>query len=117
MSALREGLEDLPDAAFADLLESDEAYLLVVDIPGATPESTVVEFEDGGLLVEADAEKDIPEGFRFHSEGRDDGLAFELPLPGDVEPDDANASVDRGVLEVRLPRSGSEETHIEVDES
>ena len=117
MSALHEGLEDLPDAAFADLLESDESYLLVVDVPGATPESTLVEFEDGSLAVEAEAEKDVPEGFRFHTEGRDDGLAFELPLPGDVDPDEADASVDRGVLEVRLPRSGTEETHIEVDES
>ncbi|MEF8790912.1 MAG: Hsp20/alpha crystallin family protein, partial [Haloarculaceae archaeon] len=29
MNALRDALRDLPDAVFADLLESEDAYLLV----------------------------------------------------------------------------------------
>jgi hypothetical protein len=31
ISALREALQKLPDAVFADVLESDEAYLLVAE--------------------------------------------------------------------------------------
>ena len=46
MSALRDALRDLPDAVFADLLESDDAYLLVIDLPGATAETVDVRVED-----------------------------------------------------------------------
>jgi len=37
MSALRDALRDLPDAVFADLLESDEGYVLVVDLLAPPP--------------------------------------------------------------------------------
>lgn len=116
MQALREALRDLPDAAFADLLQSDDEYLLVVDVPGATAESTSVTVEAGRLLVEAHRENSSPEGFEPVDEPRDPGIAFELPLPPDAASTDADASVDRGVLELRLPRKGSTEMKIPIDE-
>lgn len=124
MQALREALRELPDAAFADLLKSDDEYLLVVDVPGASPDSTAVTVEDGRLLLEAHRENAAPDGFEPVDEPRDPGIAFELPLPPDVDTDTvsdaasggADASVERGVLELRLPREGSAETTIPIDE-
>lgn len=117
MQALREALEDLPDAAFADLLESDEAYLLLVDVPGASADSTDVTVEDGRLRVEAHREDAIPEGFEPVDEGaRAGALAFELPLPPDAATTGADATVERGVLELRLPKLESTETTIHIDE-
>lgn len=116
MQALREALRDLPDAAFADLLESDDEYLLVVDVPGATAESTDVGVEDGRLRVRARRRNPAPEGFEPVEEPRDPVIAFELPLPPDVATTGADASVERGVLELRLPRRGSTETTIHIDE-
>jgi HSP20 family molecular chaperone IbpA len=116
MQALREALRDLPDAAFADLLESDEEYLLVVDVPGATSESTDVRVEGGRLLVEAFREHPDPEGFEPVDEPRAPALAFELPLPPDVAEGEADARVERGVLELRLPRTRETETTIHIDE-
>lgn len=105
MSALRDALGDLPDAIFADLLESDEAYLLVVDLPGCTAETVEVRVESGRLQVEARREKNVPESFEYVSEDRPLFLDVELPLPPDVSPDGGEASTERGVLEVRLPKS------------
>jgi len=48
MSALRDALRELPDAVFADLLESDEAYRLVLDVPGVTADTAEIVAEAVG---------------------------------------------------------------------
>jgi HSP20 family molecular chaperone IbpA len=116
MSALRDALRDLPDSIFADLLESEDAYLVIVDLPGATGDSTDVTVEDGRVRIEASREKDVPREFRYVQEERSLFLDAELPLPPDVGERDAEATVDRGVLELRLPKRGATETTVEIEE-
>lgn len=118
MSALREALRDLPEAVFADLLESDEAYLLVVDLPGATAETVEVTAGGGRVSVEARREKDVAPEFRYVSEDRSLFLDAELPIPPDATDANAEATVERGVLELRLPKRGAgAETHIDVEDA
>jgi HSP20 family molecular chaperone IbpA len=107
MAALREALRDLPDAVFADLLESEEGYLLVLDLPGATAETVDLRVEGGRLSVEARREKEAPAGFSYLRENRALFLDAELPLPPDATGADADATVERGVLELRLPKRGA----------
>ena len=57
---LREALGDLPETVFADVLESDDAYLLVVDLAGATADTVDATATDGRLHLEARREKDVP---------------------------------------------------------
>lgn len=109
MSALRNALRDLPEAVFADLLESEDAYLLVVDLPGTTAETVDVSATSGRIQIEALRRKDVPEGFSYESEQRSLFLDADIPLPGDAKAHEATATVDRGVLELRLPK-GDEET-------
>jgi len=110
-------LGDLPEAVFADLLESDEAYLLVVDLPGATAGGVDAGVEGGRLRIEVRREKDVPGEFRYRSEERSLFLDADLPLPPDATAQGAEASVDRGVLELRLPKqSAAPETTIQVGE-
>ena len=104
MSALRDALRDLPDAVFADLLESDDGYVLVVDLPGATAETTEVLVEDGRIDIEGRREKAVPEGFEYVREDRPLFLDAELPLPTDADGAGADAEIDRGVLEIALPK-------------
>ncbi|ACV12745.1 heat shock protein Hsp20 [Halorhabdus utahensis DSM 12940] len=104
MSALRDALSDLPDAVFADLLESESAYLLVIDVPGATGETVDARTEGNRLDIEARRAKDVPTDFEYVSEERSLFLDVELPLPPDVEADGISGTVDRGVLELTLPK-------------
>jgi Molecular chaperone (small heat shock protein) len=104
MSALRDALRDLPDAVFADLLESDDGYVLVVDLPGATAETTEVLVEDGRIDIEGRREKAVPEGFEYVREDRPLFLDAGLPLPTDADGAGADAEIDRGVLEISLPK-------------
>lgn len=104
MSTLRDALDSLPGAVFADLLESDDAYLVVIDLPGATAETTEASVEDRRIRIEAQREKAVPEGYRYTRENRSLFVDVEFPLPPDAEADGAEASMDAGVLELRLPK-------------
>ncbi|WP_411964332.1 Hsp20/alpha crystallin family protein [Haloferax sp. YSMS24] len=104
MSTLRDALSELPDAVFADLLESESSYLLVLDLPGVTAETASLKVEKGRLVVEARREKQAPAAFDYVREERPLFLDAELPLPPDAVGDDAEASMDRGVLEIRIPK-------------
>ena len=117
MSVLREAIRDLPDAVFADLLESDDGYVLVVDLPGASPKTTEVLAEDGRIVIEGRREKGVPDGFRYVREDRPLFLDAELPLPSDADGSGADAEMDRGVLEVTIPkRTGDGSRTIPIDE-
>lgn len=118
MSALREALRDLPDAVFADVLESDEAYLLVLDLPGVNAATLDVRVDDGRLIIEGQRAKDVPSEFRYVEEERSVFLDVELPFPPDATGQGAEGTVDHGVLELRLPKSGSApSTTIPIDEA
>lgn len=110
MSALREALRELPEAVFADLLERDEEYLVVLDLPGATRESTEVTAEDRRVRIEARREKDAPQGFEYLQEDRSLFLDVDLPLPPDAIGEQAHAMIERGVLELYVPRREPVET-------
>ncbi|MFB6165946.1 MAG: Hsp20/alpha crystallin family protein [Haloarculaceae archaeon] len=118
MSALREALRDLPETVFADLLESEDAYLLVIDLPGATADTIDVQVTAGRVQIEARREKDVPAAFEYVEEERALFLDAELPLPPDATGADAEGSMTRGVLELRLPKAGATpETSVPVSDA
>ncbi|WP_255168634.1 Hsp20/alpha crystallin family protein [Natrononativus amylolyticus] len=115
MSALRDALRDLSDAVFFDLLEGDEAYLLVLDVPGVSAETLDVAVEGGRISIEARREKNVPRAYQYLEENRSLFLDADLPLPRDATEAGARASVERGVLELHLPkRTAADETAIEI---
>lgn len=90
--------------ADADVLEKEDEVLVVVDLPGCREDDVEVLFEDGVVEVEATRERGLKPGFR--RVGRTDGgrLEASVEVSGEVDADEATASYDDGVLEVRLPR-------------
>jgi len=104
MSELREALRDLPEAVFVDLLESDDAYRLVIDVAGATKDTATVTVEDRRLHVEAQREKSVPVEFRYRSEERALFVDFDVPLPPNAAAEASLVDVERGVLTVELPK-------------
>lgn len=118
MTALREALRELPEAVFADLLEADDAYLLVLDLPGVDRDDTEISAVDGRIRIEAHREKGAPTGYTYLSEDRDLFVDLELPVPPDADEGEATASIERGVLELRLPkRPGDRGTTIPIEDA
>jgi HSP20 family protein len=101
---LREALSSLPDAVFADLLESEAAYRLILDVPGVDEEGLSVDATETALKIEAQRQKSVPEGFEYHTDARSMILEATIPMPPDANPADASATLDRGVLTLDVPR-------------
>ncbi|MFB6192404.1 MAG: Hsp20/alpha crystallin family protein [Haloarculaceae archaeon] len=92
----------------ADLLESDDAYLVVFDAPGATEADVEVRFENGAVRVRVDRFREFHEGFEMRVPGRGLSLDGEVDLPAgaSVDPEAASATLtDAGTLEVRVPKT------------
>lgn len=106
----------------ADLLESDDAYLVVFDAPGVAREDVQVRFEDGAVRVRVDRFRDFHEGYEMRFPGR--GLSLEgsrrLPDGGAVDPSGASGTLRTdGTLEVRVPKQEpvAVEAHHDSDEA
>ena len=115
---MRDALRDLPEAVFADVLENDEEYLFVIDLPGTTPETVNISAEGSLLRIEARRDKDVSREFRFLSEERSLFLDIDLPLPPTADPQAASATISRGVLELTVPKhTATESATIPVSEA
>ena len=106
----------------ADVLESDDAYLVVFDAPGATRSDVQVRFVDGGVQVRIDRFRDFFEGFEMRFPGRGLSLSGRADLPdgASADPDDATATLTgNGTLQVHIPKSdaGTDVSVRDEDES
>ncbi|WP_255196938.1 Hsp20/alpha crystallin family protein [Halorarius litoreus] len=91
----------------SDLLESDDAYLVVFDAPGAKMEDIQVRYEDGTVRVRIDRFREFHDGFEMLFPGRGLTLDGKAPLPDDaaVDPRSANATLAKnGTLRVEVPK-------------
>jgi HSP20 family molecular chaperone IbpA len=100
----------------ADLLESDDAYLVVFDAPGARAGDVDVRFEADTLTVRVDRFRDLHEDYEMRFPGRGLSLSGSVTLPesADVEAGGADATLAQdGTLEVLIPKRdhGSETAH------
>lgn len=94
-----------------DLLESDDAYLVVFDAPGVSRSDLQVRFLDGAVQVRVDRFRDFYEGFEMRIPGRGLSIDGEVELPGDaaVDPDRATATLgEDGTLRVEIPKRTSD---------
>jgi HSP20 family molecular chaperone IbpA len=105
MDAIQSALRQLPPSVFADVLEADDAYRIVIDLPGVTADTLDLTTEDGRLQIAAHRSKDVPGSFQYLREERDLFIDAQLPLPPGVDATDAEATIERGVLTVTLPRT------------
>ena len=90
-----------------DVLESDEAYLLVFDAAGAAASDVQVRYRRNAVEVRIDRFRDHHDGFEMRFPGRGMSLDGRARLPDDavVDPEAATATLrDNGTLAVRLPK-------------
>jgi HSP20 family protein len=89
-----------------DLVETDDHFVLKMDLPGLSEEDVNIELEDSTLTItgERKAEHEAGnEGF-VRVERAYGAFQRSLTLPKGIDPEAVAAHFDRGVLELRVPK-------------
>lgn len=106
---------------FADVLESEEEVLVLIDLPGCEKHSLDLTYdegvgvgEEGGVLkVEARRAKPLEEGFKYVAEARSDFVRGKVPIPTEVDYTESEATYENGLLRVRLPKRQTSEIDLD----
>ena len=89
-----------------DLLEEDERFVLRADLPGVEEESINVELQDNVLTISGERapEHRAQDGGYQRLERAWGAFSRSLTLPAGIDPESIEASLNNGVLEVRVPK-------------
>ena len=94
-------------AARVNGYRANDAYVLVLEVPGLTADHVEVKVEDGALLVSGEAEWAAPEGARLLHRERADRLrlARRFTFADDADLASTTAELKDGLLTLRVPRT------------
>ena len=89
-----------------DLVEADDHFLLKADLPGVGEEDVNIEFRDNALTISGHrkAEHEHQERGWYRVERSFGEFSRTLALPEGIDADSVEATFDRGVLAVRIPK-------------
>ena len=94
-----------------DVVRREDALVLRADLPGIKPEEVKIEVEDDVLTVSGEHREESEEKQERYvrRERRYGSFSRSMVLPKGVPADAIDASVEHGVLEVRVPLPQAEE--------
>lgn len=89
-----------------DLVESNEAYVLALDLPGVSREDVTINFDDNRLTISGERHSTTTgENADYLRVERSYGRFFRaFTLPHTVDSENIQAQYDNGVLTVTLPK-------------
>lgn len=89
-----------------DLHETDDALHVTVDLPGVTEDDLEITLKNEVLTLSGKRAVDAPEGYRAHlRERRPFTFTRSFSLPSPVDPEKAKATLEDGVLHLRLGKA------------
>jgi HSP20 family protein len=90
------------------IYESAAEILVAIDVPGTTRDRVDVHLEAGLLVISGVRAPSPVDGQALrHAEARFGSFRRVVPLPPGLRTTEMSARLDRGVLEVRIPRDGA----------
>lgn len=105
MSMLMQSYLPTPMTTFADVEETDDRFIVEVDVPGARPEDINLELRDGELRVTGEIKERERKGLVRHKARRFGEFEHVVDLPGPVDPNRVEAKLHEGVLTVEVAKA------------
>ncbi|MGI4992153.1 Hsp20/alpha crystallin family protein [Halobacteriovorax sp. GFR7] len=114
------GLEDIwqgrgsgSSNAFGEIKETDNAYLLSIDMPGVKKEDLNIQVDDGLVTIEAERKTLFEDGG-----GETRRISRSLTVPHFINRNEVQAQIQDGILYLALPKSAEKKSHkIEVSDA
>ena len=91
----------------ADLEETEDAYVVEVELPGLADEDVDVQLDDRVLTVSGEIRERKRTGILHRRTRRVGRFHYAVTLPGEVDTENVEARLHDGVLSVRVPKSAS----------
>lgn len=88
----------------ADLSETEEAYLVEVDLPGVKQKDVDIELHGKLLSVSGELKEKKRDGLLRHRTRRVGQFHYRVQLPDTVDADKVEAALSDGVLTVTIPK-------------
>jgi HSP20 family protein len=87
-----------------DIEENEDAWIVEAELPGVKRKDVNVEVRDGELLVSGEIKERERKGILRHRTRQTGEFEIRVTLPGDVDTDRVDASIDDGILTVEIPK-------------
>jgi HSP20 family protein len=102
----------------ADIEETDDAYIVDIELPSVRREDVNIELRDTELRISGEIKEKERVGVLRRRERRVGQFEHVVALPGDVNPEKVDANLSGGVLTVRVGKArSSQPRRIEIRES
>jgi HSP20 family protein len=88
-----------------EIEEADDAYVVEAELPGVDRKDIDIELVGNELLITGELKERERKGIIRRRTRRVGRFEARIILPDRVDPDKVEASLDRGVLTVRIPKS------------
>lgn len=99
----------------ADLSETEDAYVLEVDVPGVRREDMDIQVSERELTITGELKEREREGNVRHRTRRTGRFEYRALLPEDVKAEDVSATLEDGVLTLTIPKAkAAKPRHIEI---
>ncbi|MES2073011.1 MAG: Hsp20/alpha crystallin family protein, partial [Pseudomonadota bacterium] len=93
-------------APHVDIFEDAEGVTVIADLPGVSKERLDIRVEGNQLFIEAEAEIQVPEGFKLHhAEVREPLYRRTFTLSREMDSAGIDANLKDGVLTLRVPKA------------
>ncbi len=88
----------------ADIEETDDAWIVDVELPGTAKKDIDVQVKGRTVVICGERKEKEREGILRQKKRVTGTFRYEVSLPGEIDEDDVEASLDHGELTVRLPK-------------
>ena len=99
------------DLGSPQIKETNENYLIRIEVPGYTKEEVKAEISEGTLTIRADHKEEKKDKINWQING---SYNIQLLLPEYVDTENANADLKDGVLIIDIPKKYKEAIQIKI---
>ena len=89
----------------ADIEETDDAWIVEAELPGVKREDVNVEMHDSELVITGEIKERERKGILRRRTRKTGEFDYRVTLPGHVDASNIEASLNDGILTVRVPKS------------